>query len=227
MVAKAAQAPKLRHPIKRTNLTSFSCQWLESACRAGSTDQVRTGSNARCLQSRPASPFETGWPGWVGHYDQSVLLGLEDGIARPRVISMTISSRSWPRGSSERNQRRQTAASLRSLSRNKDWLDAHTFFSFGNIIAINATDFEIRTWAKVSNVPPLDVVGCNGRDPPTDCPWRGLSYDNECDKTNTTRLPNIMKMQRRHTAPPLNTTAGAIMPRAKNMLRVPSSLSDR
>jgi hypothetical protein len=37
-------------------------------------------------------------------------------------------ARSWPRGSSERNQRRQTAASLRSLSRNKEWLDAHTFF---------------------------------------------------------------------------------------------------
>ena len=143
MVTKAAQAPKLRHPIKRTNLTLSSCPRLESG--KGATDQVRTRSNARCLQSRPASPFETGWPGWVGHYDQSVLLGLEDGIARPRVISMTISSRSWPRGSSERNQRRQTAASLRSLSRNKDWLDAHTFFSFGNIIAINATDFEIRT----------------------------------------------------------------------------------
>ena len=37
-------------------------------------------------------------------------------------------ARSWPRGSSERNQRRQTAASLRSLSRNKEWLDAHAVF---------------------------------------------------------------------------------------------------
>jgi hypothetical protein len=31
MVTKAAQALKLRHPIKRTNLTLSSCQWLESA----------------------------------------------------------------------------------------------------------------------------------------------------------------------------------------------------
>jgi hypothetical protein len=37
-------------------------------------------------------------------------------------------ARSWPRGSSERNQRRQTAASLRSLFENKEWLDAHTVF---------------------------------------------------------------------------------------------------
>jgi hypothetical protein len=37
-------------------------------------------------------------------------------------------ARSWPRGSSERNQRRQTAASLRSLSKSKEWLDAHTVF---------------------------------------------------------------------------------------------------
>jgi hypothetical protein len=37
-------------------------------------------------------------------------------------------ARSWPRGSSERNQRRQTAASLRSLFANKEWLDAHTVF---------------------------------------------------------------------------------------------------
>ena len=37
-------------------------------------------------------------------------------------------ARSWPRGSSERNQRRQTAASLRSLSKNTEWLDAHTVF---------------------------------------------------------------------------------------------------
>jgi hypothetical protein len=37
-------------------------------------------------------------------------------------------ARSWPRGSSERNQRRQTAASLRSLFGNKEWLDAHTVF---------------------------------------------------------------------------------------------------
>jgi hypothetical protein len=37
-------------------------------------------------------------------------------------------ARSWPRGSSERNQRRQTAASLRSLLGNKEWLDAHTVF---------------------------------------------------------------------------------------------------
>jgi hypothetical protein len=39
-------------------------------------------------------------------------------------------ARSWPRGSSERNQRRQTAASLRSLFNNKEWLDAHTVFLF-------------------------------------------------------------------------------------------------
>ena len=37
-------------------------------------------------------------------------------------------ARMWPRGSSERNQRRQTAASLRSLFGNKEWLDAHTVF---------------------------------------------------------------------------------------------------
>jgi hypothetical protein len=37
-------------------------------------------------------------------------------------------ARSWPRGSSERNQRRQTAASLRSLFGNKEWVDAHTVF---------------------------------------------------------------------------------------------------
>ena len=37
-------------------------------------------------------------------------------------------ARSWPRGSSERNQRRQTAASLRSLFSNEEWLDAHTAF---------------------------------------------------------------------------------------------------
>ena len=37
-------------------------------------------------------------------------------------------ARSWPRGSSERNQRRQTAASLRSLFGHKEWLDAHTIF---------------------------------------------------------------------------------------------------
>jgi hypothetical protein len=37
-------------------------------------------------------------------------------------------ARSWPRGSSERNQRRQTAASLRSLFGNEEWLDAHTVF---------------------------------------------------------------------------------------------------
>jgi hypothetical protein len=37
-------------------------------------------------------------------------------------------ARSWPRGSSERNQRRQTAASLRSLFGNKEWLNAHTVF---------------------------------------------------------------------------------------------------
>ena len=51
-------------------------------------------------------------------------------------------ARSWPRGSSERNQRRQTAASLRSLFGNKEWLDAHTVFVFGNIIAIKATDLK-------------------------------------------------------------------------------------
>ena len=37
-------------------------------------------------------------------------------------------ARSWPRGSSERDQRRQTAASLRRLSGNKKWLDAHAAF---------------------------------------------------------------------------------------------------
>jgi hypothetical protein len=37
-------------------------------------------------------------------------------------------ARSWPRGSSERNQRRQTAVSLCSLSKNRVWLDAHTVF---------------------------------------------------------------------------------------------------
>ena len=37
-------------------------------------------------------------------------------------------ARSWPRGSSERNQRRQTAASLRGLFANEEWLDAHTVF---------------------------------------------------------------------------------------------------
>jgi hypothetical protein len=34
-------------------------------------------------------------------------------------------ARSLPRGSSERIERRQIAASLRSLSKNKRWLDAH------------------------------------------------------------------------------------------------------
>jgi hypothetical protein len=37
-------------------------------------------------------------------------------------------ARPLPRGSSERNQRRQTAASLRSLFANEEWLDAHTVF---------------------------------------------------------------------------------------------------
>ena len=37
-------------------------------------------------------------------------------------------ARSWPRGSSERTQRRQTAASLRRLFGNKEWVDAHTVF---------------------------------------------------------------------------------------------------
>jgi hypothetical protein len=35
-------------------------------------------------------------------------------------------ARSLPLESSERNERRQIAASLRSLFRNKMWLDAHT-----------------------------------------------------------------------------------------------------
>jgi hypothetical protein len=35
-------------------------------------------------------------------------------------------ARSLPRGSSERNDRRQIASSLRSLFRNKKWRDAHT-----------------------------------------------------------------------------------------------------
>ena len=34
-------------------------------------------------------------------------------------------ARSLPRGSSERIERRQIAASLRSLFKNKRWLDAH------------------------------------------------------------------------------------------------------
>jgi hypothetical protein len=34
-------------------------------------------------------------------------------------------ARSLPRGSSDRNERRQIAASLRGLFRNKRWLDAH------------------------------------------------------------------------------------------------------
>jgi hypothetical protein len=34
-------------------------------------------------------------------------------------------ARSLPRGSSERIERRQIASSLRSLFRNKRWLDAH------------------------------------------------------------------------------------------------------
>src|SRR5581483_9548067 len=37
-------------------------------------------------------------------------------------------ARSWPRASSERNQRRQTATSLRSPLGNKELLDAHTVF---------------------------------------------------------------------------------------------------
>src|SRR5580693_7272245 len=37
-------------------------------------------------------------------------------------------ARSWPRGSSERSQRRQAAASFRSLSGNSEWLDAHAIF---------------------------------------------------------------------------------------------------
>ena len=37
-------------------------------------------------------------------------------------------ARSWPRGSSKRNQRRQTAALLRSLFGNKERVDAHTVF---------------------------------------------------------------------------------------------------
>ena len=35
-------------------------------------------------------------------------------------------ARSFPRGSFERNDRRQIASSLRSLFRDKNWLDAHT-----------------------------------------------------------------------------------------------------
>ena len=35
-------------------------------------------------------------------------------------------ARSLPRGSSERNDRRQIASSLRCLFRDKNWLDAHT-----------------------------------------------------------------------------------------------------
>jgi len=37
-------------------------------------------------------------------------------------------ARSWPRGSSERKQRRQTAASFRTFSEKSEWLDAHTIF---------------------------------------------------------------------------------------------------
>jgi hypothetical protein len=39
---------------------------------------------------------------------------------------MLLFARSLPRGSPERNGRRQIAASLRSLFRNKRWLDART-----------------------------------------------------------------------------------------------------
>ena len=39
---------------------------------------------------------------------------------------MLLFAGSLPRGSPERNGRRQIAASLRSLFRNKRWLDAHT-----------------------------------------------------------------------------------------------------
>jgi len=35
-------------------------------------------------------------------------------------------ARSLPRGSPERNERRQIASSLRNLFRKKEWLDAHT-----------------------------------------------------------------------------------------------------
>jgi hypothetical protein len=37
-------------------------------------------------------------------------------------------ARSWPSGSSERTQRRRTAASLRRLFGDKEWVDAHTVF---------------------------------------------------------------------------------------------------
>jgi hypothetical protein len=39
---------------------------------------------------------------------------------------MLLYARSFPPGA-ERNQRRQTALSLRALFKNKDWLDAHTW----------------------------------------------------------------------------------------------------
>ena len=39
---------------------------------------------------------------------------------------MLLFARSLPPGSPERNGRRQIAASLRRLFRNKRWLDAHT-----------------------------------------------------------------------------------------------------
>jgi hypothetical protein len=41
-------------------------------------------------------------------------------------LQMLRYARSLPRGSSQRNDRRQIAASLRNLFRSKKWLDAHT-----------------------------------------------------------------------------------------------------
>ena len=52
-------------------------------------------------------------------------------------------ARSWPSGSSERNQRRRTAASLRRLFATRSGLTRTPFLSFGNVIAIKATGSEI------------------------------------------------------------------------------------
>jgi hypothetical protein len=52
------------------------------------------------------------------HYTMSELLELRRQMLR--------FARSLPRGSNERIERRQIAASLRRLFRNKEWLAAHT-----------------------------------------------------------------------------------------------------
>jgi hypothetical protein len=51
-------------------------------------------------------------------------LSIAELVEKRRVVLRF--ARSLPRGL-KRNQLRQTAASLRSLFRNKNWLDTHTF----------------------------------------------------------------------------------------------------